>query len=94
VGALAAYLAAVHSESVARGYAFAAEKIGRAPHAGRIAVRRGQLAYEWAHLREKLVRRNPDWLARLGDPSQPEVHPLFRVVPGAVEDWERGKPER
>lgn len=92
VGAIAEYLVAVHSESLVRGYAFASEKIGRARHRGRIAVRHGQLRCEWGHLREKLARRNPEWLARLGDVSRPEPHPLFRVVPGGVEDWERGKP--
>ncbi len=89
VGAIASYLRAVHAEAVGRGYTFAPEKIGRARHAGSIAVTRGQLAHEWAHLMAKLARRDQERHRRLKRLARPRPHPLFRVVPGGVEPWER-----
>jgi hypothetical protein len=87
------YLDAVRTEGVSRGYAFAAERINRARGSARLAVSRGQLEYEWRHLQRKLAARDPAWLARLGDVVRPRPHPLFRVVPGGVEDWERQSPQ-
>lgn len=53
-----------------------------------IAVTDGQLAHEWQHLLAKLALRSPERHAvALG--LAPEVHPLFRVVPGPVAAWER-----
>lgn len=91
-GAIAAYLRAVHAESVQRGYRFAAEKVGPARHVGAIAVTRGQLEHEWEHLLAKLAVRDPAWRARLATVRRPRAHPLFRVVPGDVEPWERITP--
>ena len=86
---IASYLRAVQAEATARGYSFAAGKIGRASAPRRIAVRRGQLQYEWRHLRHKVAVRDPGWLARLTPGSGPRPHPLFRIVAGPVEQWER-----
>jgi len=83
------YLHVVLAEANSRGYAFVATKINRNRGAGRIPVNRGQLEYEWHHLQRKLAARDPDWLAKLGNVARPRAHPLFRVVPGGVEDWER-----
>jgi hypothetical protein len=85
---IASYLRAVHEEARARGYAFAERKISRARGARRMRVTRGQLLYEWGHLRRKLARRDPRWRARI-DSLSPRPHPLFRVVAGGVEEWER-----
>jgi len=89
VGCIASYLRVVQAEGASRGYKFAFEKISRARHSRRILVSRGQLEYEWRHLQRKLAHRDPEWLARIGEPSLPRPHPLFRVVPGSVEEWER-----
>jgi hypothetical protein len=89
-GAVAAYLRVVHEESVARGYSFAARKVGRTRHRGRdIPVTRGQLAHEWRHLLAKLAARDPHWRRRLTAVGRPQPHPLFRIVPGGVEPWEK-----
>ena len=86
LAAIASYLGEVQREAARRGYRFDADKI--APHgkAGRIPVSDGQIAYELQHLKNKLAMRDPAALDRL--PVQPDVHPLFRVVTGGVEDWE------
>jgi hypothetical protein len=86
---IAAYLRAIHAEAASRGYRFASEKIARVAPAGRVTVRHGQLAYEWRHLRRKVAGRDHAWLAKLGAVTAPRAHPLFRVVRGGVEEWER-----
>jgi hypothetical protein len=86
---IATYLDAVHEESVVRGYNFAAAKIGRTRNAGLMPVTRGQVEYEWQHLMKKLSLRDPQRGNRFIRTRRPEVHPLFRIVPGGVEHWER-----
>src|SRR5580765_1774891 len=56
--ALATYLRAVHDEATRREYAFDVSKIGAGKFHGRIPETRGQLLYEWAHLKRKLKRRD------------------------------------
>jgi len=86
---LNAYLAAVYTEALRRGYHFDKSKLGRRAIVPRLAATRGQLAYEWTHLRRKLRRRSAAWLGSLGAVSFPEVHPLFRISSGPVASWER-----
>jgi hypothetical protein len=52
-------------------------------------VPRGQLLYEWQHLSGKLSKRSPDVHARWRSVSEPANHPLFRVKPGPIAEWER-----
>jgi len=87
--ALAGYLAAVHEEAVRRGYQFDASKIGRRRFRGKLAETRGQLDYEWRHLKRKLRQRDPRWLRSLAAVKIPAPHPLFKIVPGPVRDWEK-----
>jgi hypothetical protein len=89
VGAIAQYLRGVHAESLARGYDFAAAKISRARYDDVIVVPRGQLDYEWQHLLGKLKLRDPARLRQLRLVERPQAHPLFRVVAGPLEHWER-----
>jgi hypothetical protein len=86
---IADYLRGVHTEAVRRGYAFAAEKIGPDRGSGVIAVTRGQLMYEWNHLMAKLAIRDPERRGELAYVKRPRPHPLFRLVPGDVEAWEK-----
>ena len=102
--AVAAYLRGLHAESVERGYRFDAGRIaggdaegidGAAARriagcdAGRVPVTRGQIAFERAHLLAKLRVRDPGRAARLRRVRSPAAHPLFHVVPGGIEPWER-----
>ena len=87
--AIAAYLHGVHAESVVRGHRFDADRIDGPGAAGPIPVTRGQVAYEWRHLLAKLRVRDPARAARLQTVTSPVTHPLFRIVPGAIEPWER-----
>lgn len=96
---IAQYLRALHAEAARRGYQFDARKVGRGGTVKKLTVTRGQIAYEWAHLRKKLRRRDPASLKALRGVLRLETHPLFRVVEGGVEDWEvrakgSARPER
>ena len=87
--AIAAYLAGVLEEAMRRGYAFDGRKIGRRRLAGRLPATRGQLLYEWRHLKRKLRERSPDQYKAVRLVKSPIAHQLFRIVPGRVEAWER-----
>ena len=89
---IAAYLQAVHAEATKRGYSFNARKVASFGRIEPIVVTRGQLDYEWAHLKAKLRLRAPSWLAGLKLRSRREPHPLFRIVPGAIAEWEITQP--
>src|SRR4051812_37797529 len=58
VGAIASYLRFLHEEATRRGYRFDREKIESADFTGEIQATRGQLLYEWKHLKEKLKTRD------------------------------------
>ena len=91
VAAVNAYLLGVFDEASGRGYRFDRSKL--APVAGkiRIPVAEGQLAYEFAHLKNKLERRSPQRYAMLAGEERVQPHPIFDVVPGGVADWEKIK---
>ena len=86
--AIATYLHAVHAESIHRGYSFDATKIGGQRTSRRIPYTRGQLLYEWEHLKRKLKTRNPVRYHELLRHAVPEVHPLFTLIQGERESWE------
>ena len=88
---VAAYLKGVHAEAVRRGYHFDATKIGPHRARGRLTETRGQLRYEWRHLKRKLVKRDPKRLCSLEPVRIPAPHPLFKIVHGGVREWERKK---
>lgn len=63
----------------------------------RIPVPLGQLEYELAFLQHKVAGRDPEWEHRLNERLAARgtlaacAHPLFEVVPGAIEPWEKTK---
>lgn len=91
VAAIATYLAVVQREAQKRGYVFDAARIDPRRTRARIPETRGQLLYEWRHLRTKLGRRSPLVLARFDRVKNPRPHPLFRMGAGGVRDWEKQK---
>jgi len=91
---IARYLHIVHAEACQRGYNFDASKISPCDEVDLLTVTEGQLDYEWAHLRNKLQLRSPHLLAGVSSLSQPETHPLFRIVPGGIADWEIVTPRK
>lgn len=89
VVAVDTYLTALLDEGRRRGYRFDATKIGPGNCGLKIAVTRGQLAYELAWLKEKLNRRCPHLFAALCQVEAAEPHPMFTVREGDIESWEK-----
>jgi hypothetical protein len=85
------YLRAIWREASSRGYSFDASKIGPRFSRAVLEVKAGQVAYEFEWLKTKLAARDPDRSKSIGTLLVPETHPLFRVVPGEIEAWERIK---
>jgi hypothetical protein len=88
VAAINSFLAAIHTESLARRYVFDASKIGRTRRSGTMRETRGQLAFEWQHLLAKLRARDPARYRALRRIRRPQPHPLFRIVAGPVRSSE------
>ena len=92
--AISSYLTAIYAEATARGYAFDRGKVGPVRQLRPIAVTAGQISYEWQHLMRKLARRSPALHKRWRGTTEPECHPLMRIRPGVVENWERHQVDR
>ena len=94
---LAFFLAGLEAEARRRGYAFDREKIhglgteDRKP--ARIRVTEGQFRYEYELLRAKLEVRDRAWLAKLPPYEKAGAAPVFEIVPGPIEPWERTRPD-
>jgi hypothetical protein len=91
IAAINAYLVGVANEAAGRGYRFDRRKLHPPQRPSALTETRGQLEAEWRHLRVKLQDRAPEWLQRWRGVSVPEPHPLFRIVPGRVRQWERAR---
>jgi hypothetical protein len=91
MAAIKSYLWAVHDEATRRGYAFDSSKIAGEKQAMTLAVCKGQLAFEWAHLMEKVRQRAPEHFHGMCRKRRITAHPLFKVVAGGIEVWERGR---
>lgn len=86
-----AYLAEVYKEATNRGYNFNRNKIDWNFSSVTIEVTSGQLNYEVQHLLQKLKVRDILRYKELNKLSEWETHPLFKIVPGEIEDWEKQK---
>lgn len=87
--AINAYLGWILLEAESRGYSFDRTKVGPVRRSVRIRSTSGQVLYEWQHLLRKLRARNPVLHRKWRGVTSPDPHPLFTVVPGPVESWER-----
>lgn len=93
VSSVAAYLYYVYLYAkYDRKYAFDLNKIDHIKDYQPIPVTHDQVAYEFNLLRDKLAKRNPKKALELPSSiTQDTVHPLFRLIPGPVEPWEKVK---
>ena len=89
IASINSYLAAVHADAMRRGFRFDVSLIGSARCDTPITVEQGQVNYEWHHLLAKFRVRSPELLEPAHAIIHPSVHPLFRIVPGAIAEWER-----
>ena len=89
LAAISAYLRAIQVEADARGYAFDGSRIVRKKIPPLIACTRGQMSHELDHLKRKLQQRDLARFEKLRQLRRASSHPLFVVVPGSVEIWEK-----
>lgn len=90
VSAINHYLLHVHIEAEARGYTFDNSRIGPIRNRIKISVTSGQLKFELEHLRKKIQNREPTAVERLPMSANINAHPIFSVVNGQIEEWEKG----
>lgn len=92
--ALACYLTEVWREAARRMYRFDKTKIPNfadieLDRVASITVNRGQIAFEQSWLCEKLRQRDPVRHEAVCTIERLECHPLFEIVEGPIEAWEK-----
>jgi Pyrimidine dimer DNA glycosylase len=87
--AINTYLRVVAFEAERRGYSFDRQKVGPGGRGVALMATQGQIAHEWTHLLRKLRARSPGLYAQWRRGAGPEPHPLFEIVQGGIESWER-----
>jgi hypothetical protein len=85
------YLAIVYQEAKERGYNFNKDKINWKFIPAKITVTTGQLKFEIIHLLNKLKTRDIQKYNKLRENKNFDVHPIFAVVDGDIENWEKIK---
>lgn len=89
---IGSYLYYVYLEGARRGYRFDLSRVVKySTSVERLPVTSGQLTYEFSHLLRKLLVRDPGRYRELVNVRDVRPHPLFYVVEGPVEPWERAK---
>jgi hypothetical protein len=89
ITAVDAFLNAIWDEAEHRAYHFDHSKIGGVLMIEKIPVTRGQVAHERQHLFNKLRIRDPQRASLLEIEGLPEVNPIFVMVDGPIEYWEK-----
>jgi hypothetical protein len=88
--AIAYYLQEIFDDAIKRGYKFDQTKFTHSDIPQLIPTTSGQLEFEFHHLLTKLQKRSiPDY-ERIRNIKSILPHPLFKITPGKVEDWEKG----
>jgi len=82
------YLTAVYENSLERGYNFNKNKINPYFISTKLTVTDKQLKFEMNHLLKKLEKRDPELFHKLSHLVKIDVHPLFIIIDGEIEEWE------
>lgn len=98
---ISTYLHEIFIEADKRGYNFDRNKIyGDMLTSPQLTITKGQLDYEYAHLMQKLkirdynkFKKNVNLITKTWHDGITEIqpHPLFKVVEGDIENWEKIK---
>lgn len=83
------YLNYVWQEAKARNYHFDESKFDPNIPPCSIVVTSGQIDYERQHLLRKLKTRNYSKFSDLEKVEKIEIHPIFELMKGEIEEWER-----
>jgi hypothetical protein len=83
------YLMIIYNEASSRGYNFNREKFNASASKIKIPVTSGQLDYEIEHLQAKLKKRDGKKFKENKLGNNYDLHPIFRLVKGGIEKWEK-----
>jgi len=89
LGVIGTYLEEIYKESLKRGYSFNKSKISSTRCTSKIKVTKGQLNYEFLHLKKKLKIRDFKAFQRIKTIKNAEPNQIFYVIDGDIESWER-----
>ena len=89
VAAINYYLQYVWVEASNRGYNFDKNKFTLFEDVDKIHLTTGQLNFEREHMLRKLKTRDFKMYQKLVNITKPEIHPLFKLIEGDIEPWER-----
>ncbi len=88
------YLYYIYLESKNREYNFRYEKIGTNYTEELINITKGQIEYELKHLMGKLKTRDMKKYNELEEVESPQANPIFKLIPGNIEPWEKLKGDK
>jgi hypothetical protein len=83
------YLSCVYQEALKRGFNFDREKFRRVSSPVKISVTDGQVEFEASHLLKKLKIRDMKKYKELEGKKLSVAHPVFTVIKGGKESWEK-----
>lgn len=87
--AINAYLSEIYRQSTLRGYIFDKAKITITKLPDQIPVTFDQIQFEYNHLLQKTKTRNKDTYNKLQQIKNIKAHPIFHIVSGKIEEWEK-----
>ena len=87
--AITNYLHAVVDEAERRNFHFNRAKLSPFLDIETISVTSGQIEYEVTHLKGKLFVRDVARFEEMRNIDSYQLHPLFGLIPGQVEMWEK-----
>jgi len=82
------YLLYISKEAKNRNYNFNKSKLNIKGKKELIIVTKGQIEYEFQHLLKKLKIRDLEKFEKLKNIKKIEIHPMFKIINGNIEDWE------
>lgn len=82
------YLSEVYHEAVNRNFNFDKQKIDWTFRKSTVPVTTGQMRYEARHLLIKLEKRDYNKYKELKSILTFDIHPIFKLVDGEIEEWE------
>jgi hypothetical protein len=85
------YLTAVYEDSLERGYNFNKNKINWDFIPIKLTVTDKQMKFEMDHLLKKLESRDPERFHNLSGEVKIDANPLFEIIDGEIESWEKVK---
>lgn len=88
------YLSGIYTEACSRKYNFDRNKIDWNYKSSNLTVTKGQMNYEVQHLLAKLKTRDITKYKEVITNISIEIHPVFTLVEGDIEEWEIGSTQR